>query len=161
MSLESNSPKTVLELGTSLGLATAAIHLGNPHAKITTLEGCKNTAAVATNQFKDFSYQNINVVTSEFNESLSKLTTETVLDFVYFDGNHQKEATLKYFETCLQFMHNDTVCIFDDIHWSKDMEAAWEEIKAHPKVQVSIDTFQWGFVFFRKEQEKEHFTIRV
>jgi hypothetical protein len=32
---------------------------------------------------------------------------------------------------------------FDDIHWSPGMEEAWETIK-HPKVTVTIDTFQWG-----------------
>jgi hypothetical protein len=41
------------------------------------------------------------------------------------------------------------------------MEDAWEEIKAHPKVTVTIDTFQWGIVFFRKEQRKEDFFVRV
>jgi len=41
------------------------------------------------------------------------------------------------------------------------MEAAWEIIKTHPKVTVTIDTFQWGLVFFRKEQPKEHFVIRA
>ena len=41
------------------------------------------------------------------------------------------------------------------------MEEAWEQIKEHPKVRVTIDTFQWGFVFFREEQAKEHFTIRL
>ncbi|MFD1079748.1 O-methyltransferase, partial [Longispora fulva] len=79
----------------------------------------------------------------------------------YFDGNHQKKATLEYFEKLFPTAHNDSVFIFDDIHWSKEMEEAWEEIKAHPAVRVTIDTFSWGFVFFRREQEKEHFTIRV
>ncbi|NJW55521.1 class I SAM-dependent methyltransferase, partial [Salinimicrobium sp. CDJ15-91] len=61
----------------------------------------------------------------------------------------------------LPTIHNNSVMIFDDIHWSKGMEEAWEEIKAHPEVRVTIDTFQWGLVFFRREQEKEHFVIRV
>ncbi|WP_304157534.1 hypothetical protein [Mesonia mobilis] len=38
---------------------------------------------------------------------------------------------------------------------------SWQEIKNHPEVTVTIDTFYWGLVFFRKEQEKEHFKIRV
>ena len=42
-----------------------------------------------------------------------------------------------------------------------EMEKAWEIIKNHPKVTITIDTFQWGIVFFRTEQEKEHFVIRV
>jgi len=41
------------------------------------------------------------------------------------------------------------------------MEEAWHYIKEHSKVTVTIDTFQWGIVFFRREQEKEHFIIRV
>ena len=41
------------------------------------------------------------------------------------------------------------------------MEEAWEIIKNHPKVTVTIDTFQWGIVFFRSEQVKENFIIRI
>lgn len=154
-------PKTILEIGTSLGIGTAALHIGNPNAKITTLEGCKNTANVAKKQFNQYAFNNINLVVGEFSESLKKLTFKKDLDLVYFDGNHQKEATLKYFQHCLQFINNDSVFIFDDIHWSKEMESAWQEIKKHPQVKVTIDTFHWGIVFFRKEQEKEHFIIRV
>ncbi len=155
------APKNILEFGTSVGLATAAMHLGNPKAKIITLEGCSNTMNVAKNQFDQFTFDNIETIIGEFDSSLHKLNLNSALDFVYFDGNHQKEATLKYFEFCLQHTHNKSVFVFDDIHWSKNMEEAWEEIKKHPKVKVTIDTFQWGIVLFRKEQEKEHFTIRV
>jgi hypothetical protein len=81
---------------------------------------------------------------------------------VYFDGNHQKDATLKYFNQLVNNVDNDTVFILDDIHWSKEMECAWEQVKKHPKVTITIDTFYWGFVFFRKEtKHKEHFIIRA
>jgi hypothetical protein len=40
------------------------------------------------------------------------------------------------------------------------MEEAWEEIKSHPKVTVTIDLFFLGLVFFRKEQVKENFCLR-
>ena len=82
-------------------------------------------------------------------------------DLIYFGGNSSKKATLEYFELLLPTSSNNSVWIFDDIHWSKDMEEAWEIIKNHPKVTVTIDTFQWGFVFFRNEQKKEHFVIRT
>jgi predicted O-methyltransferase YrrM len=155
------SPKHILEFGTSIGLSASAISLGNPNSTITTLEGCPETAQIAKNQFEKFNLNNINVVVGEFDQSLSQLKMNQPLDMVYFDGNHQKNATLKYFEHCLQHIHNDSFFIFDDIHWSKQMAEAWEEIKQHPEVRVTIDTYQWGIVFFRKEQEKEHFTIRV
>lgn len=155
-------PNEVLEIGTSLGLATASLALGNPKGKITTIEGCPETAKIAQNQFQDFHVSNITSVVTEFENYLDHLKKEnSSFNLVYFDGNHSKKATLTYFEKLLPTITNETVWIFDDIHWSADMEEAWESIKKHPKVSVTIDTFQWGLVFFRREQPKEHFVIRV
>lgn len=161
-------PENILEIGTSLGLATSALSLGNINAKITTLEGCPNTQNVAKNLFQSqgFDFNMPNFITTEFSSYLSNLKTNSGIkqqnySLIYFDGNHSKKATLEYFELLLPTISNKTVWIFDDIHWSKDMEAAWKIIKNHPKTTVTIDTFQWGIVFFRKEQAKEHFVIRV
>lgn len=155
-------PETVLEIGTSLGLASAALSLGNAKAKITTLEGCPATAKQAQEQFQKFNFKNIDSVVTEFSGYLnSPQSLTTNYQFIYFDGNHSKEATLAYFDYLLSTITNETVWIFDDIHWSPEMEAAWKIIKDHPKVTVTIDTFQWGLVFFRYEQEKEHFVIRA
>ncbi|SHH36466.1 O-methyltransferase [Flavobacterium defluvii] len=155
-------PKNVLEIGTSLGLATAALALGNTNAKVITIEGCPNTANVAQNELDRFDCKNVENIVSEFESFLiSENLNSKIYDLIYFDGNHSKKATLTYFEILLQTINNDSVWIFDDIHWSPEMEEAWETIKNHPKVKVTIDTFQWGFVFFRYEQEKEHFVIRA
>lgn len=154
--------QNILEIGTSVGLATSALSLGNPKANITTLEGCPATSQVAALQFKDFGLKNVDSVAIEFETYLKHMQQSKVqYDLIYFDGNHQKEATLHYFELLLPTISNNTVWIFDDIHWSTSMEEAWEMIKKHPQVTVTIDTFQWGLVFFRSEQEKEHFVIRV
>ncbi len=155
-------PDSILEIGTSLGLATSALALGNSTAKITTLEGCPETAKTAQNQFEKFSLTNIESIVTDFDSYLQNTVQPTVnCNLVYFDGNHQKDATLNYFEMLLPTATNDSVWIFDDIHWSPDMEQAWETIKKNPQVTVTIDTFQWGLVFFRKEQKKQDFTIRA
>lgn len=155
-------PESILEIGTSLGLATSALALGNPDTKITTLEGCKNTLHQCQSQLQKFNINNVDCVNTEFSSFLNnQQPTTNNRQLIYFDGNHSKTATLTYFELLLPSVTNETVWIFDDIHWSADMEEAWEIIKNHPKVTVTIDTFQWGMVFFRAEQEKEHFVIRV
>ena len=82
------------------------------------------------------------------------------LDLVFFDANHRYEPTLAYFETCLPKTHNDSLFIFDDIHWSNDMERAWAAIKDHPATRVTVDLFGVGLVFFRHEQPKQHFVLR-
>ncbi len=159
-------PDTILEMGTSLGLATSALALGSQtletKAKITTLEGCTETMAIAKNQFQLFNINNVDAVVTSFESYLNSLELQTLnFKLIYFDGNHSKKATLNYFELLLPTVYNETVWIFDDIHWSPEMEEAWESIKKHPKVTVTIDTFQWGLVFFRREQPKEHFIIRA
>jgi predicted O-methyltransferase YrrM len=155
-------PTTILEIGTSLGLATSALSLGNKNAQLTTLEGCSSTMAIAKNQCQLQGLNNIEFKNIKFEDYLKNHQLSIInYQLIYFDGNHSKKATLDYFEQLLPTITNETVWIFDDIHWSKDMEKAWEIIKNHPQVKVTIDTFQWGFVFFREEQEKEHFVVRA
>jgi len=153
--------KNMLEIGTSVGLGAATFSIGNPKATIITLEGCKNTATIAQELFNTFNLKNIKLTIGNFNDTLPSVVSNTKFDLIYFDGNHQKEATLNYFNLCLGAAHNNSIFIFDDINWSIQMQQTWEVIKKHPKVTVSINTFFWGIIFFRKEQKKEHFTIRV
>ena len=68
---------------------------------------------------------------------------------------------MRYFHQLLTKMNNDSILVFDDIHWSSEMEAAWETIKNNAAVTGSIDLFFSGIVFFRNEfKEKQHFVIR-
>ena len=155
-------PESILEIGTSLGLATSALSLGSKNAKVITLEGCPNTINQCQLQLQKININNVECINTKFEDYLKTYNLKpTTHNLIYFDGNHSKKATLEYFELLLPSITNDSVWIFDDIHWSKDMEEAWEIIKNHPKVKVTIDTFQWGIVFFRTEQEKEHFVIRT
>lgn len=153
-------PESILELGTSLGIGTQSMSLGHPDSKIATIEGCPNISGYTKTHFHNLWLDNINLITGNFNDEIEKLASDTY-DLIFFDGNHQKEATLNYFETLLKTANNNSIFIFDDIYWSKDMTEAWKTIKQHPKVTVTIDTFFWGLVFFRKEQVKEDFTVRV
>ena len=151
----------ILELGTSLGLATSALSLGNPDGHITTVEGCPNTAVTAKEGFEAFQLNNINLINLKFEDFFAAPNFQKKIDLVYIDGNHSKENTLDYFNKLLPNVHNNTVLIFDDIYWSPAMTEAWNEIIAHPEITVSIDSFYWGLVFFRKEQKKQHFTLRL
>ncbi|WP_298765227.1 class I SAM-dependent methyltransferase [uncultured Polaribacter sp.] len=154
-------PNTILEMGTSLGLGTAALKLGAENAAITTLEGCPETAKIAEEMFLKNNFTHIKIINGDFKETLLPSIKNNKFDCFYFDGNHTKKATLNYFETCLNSIHNNSFFIFDDIYWNKEMLAAWEIIKKHKSVTVTVDVFYFGLVFFRKEQAKEHFKIRV
>jgi predicted O-methyltransferase YrrM len=154
-------PKHVLELGTSLGITTSYLRAGNIGSAVTTVEGCPEIAAIAQKNWLYLGYENISLHIGNFDEVLPELLRkEQVIDFVFFDGNHRKTATLEYFNRCLEKVNEKSVFVFDDIYWSAEMEEAWEEIKANEKVSVTIDLFFMGIVFFRKGQAKEDFVIR-
>ena len=159
--IEYFKPNTIIELGTSLGIGTLYLAMPNSKAKVFTIEGCKETAKQATENFTKLNVNNISQIIGNIDIELPKLLSNiNKLDFVYFDGNHQKQATLNYFNLCLEKTHNDTIFYFDDIHWSKGMESAWEEIKKNKKVTLTIDLFFSGIVFFKKELSKEDFIIK-
>jgi len=152
----------ILELGTSLGMATSAMSLANPAVKIQTVEGCPSTAEVAKEMFKEHDLKNIELINSSFEEFFSKIKDQDIkFDLIYLDGNHNKESTLHYLNILLDHIGDQSVIIIDDIHWSPEMEQAWIEIIDRPEITVSIDTYNWGLIFFRKEQRKQHFRIRM
>ena len=85
----------------------------------------------------------------------------STFDLVYFNQNESQKATIEYFNLLLPTITNNVVWIINDIHKSNENGNTWEIIKNHPKIKVTIDAFHFGMVFFRAEQEKEHFVIRV
>lgn len=154
-------PEIMLELGTSLGITSMYEASGNTSGRLITHEGCPETALVAKSIFKSYPLTNIEVKVGDFALTLDEtLNTVPHLDYAFFDGNHLKEPTLEYFGKCLTKAHDKSIFIFDDIHWSDEMEQAWETIKKHPKVTVTIDLFFIGIVFFKTDQAKEDFVIR-
>lgn len=155
-------PATILELGTSLGITTSYLASGKGDAQVITMEGAKAVASVAQQNFRSLRLKNIQLVTGNFDDTLPPtLARLESVDFAFIDGNHRLQPTLHYFELLLPKVHDHSVLIFDDIHWSSEMEEAWNTIKAHEKVRLTIDLFFIGIVFFRKEnKEKQAFSIR-
>jgi len=163
--------KTILELGTSLGITTCYLASANSDSKVFTFEGSKNIAKIAENNFEKLGLKNIEIVVGDFRQTIPENTARLpVIDLLFVDGNHRKEATLEYFNFFLSKATppdqisragNNSIFIFDDIHWSQEMEEAWKEIQSHEAVTLTIDLFFIGLVFFSSNfKVKQHFTIR-
>lgn len=154
-------PKNILEIGTSLGLTTSYIAAANSNANVVTLEGCPNTLAVAKSNFEKLRIKNVTTHLGNFDEILPPVLSKMqTLDLVFFDGNHRYEPTMNYFNLSLEKSNENSVFVFDDIHWSAEMTKAWEEIQNHKDVTVTIDLFSVGLVFFRTQQAKQHFILK-
>jgi predicted O-methyltransferase YrrM len=155
-------PSVIVELGTSFGISTSYMAKGNPSARVYTLEGAPSIASIALQQFRDTDIGNVQLAEGEFAAVLPGILHEIPpVDFAFIDGNHQYGPTLDYFSKLLARSHQRTIMVFDDIHWSRGMEDAWNRIKDDPAVTLSIDLFFIGIVFFDKSfLVKQHFPIR-
>ncbi|HUZ61743.1 MAG TPA: class I SAM-dependent methyltransferase [Hanamia sp.] len=154
--------KTIVELGTSFGITTCYLASANRDSKIYTFEGAHNIAKIALRNFKGAGLKNIELIEGNFEKKLSLLNNKIEnIDLLFIDGNHRKNATLEYFDLFLKKSTVHSIFIFDDIHWSKEMEEAWKLLQQSDSVTLTIDLFFIGLVFFSNNfKVKQHFTIR-
>ncbi|MFZ9847172.1 MAG: class I SAM-dependent methyltransferase [Flavobacteriales bacterium] len=154
-------PKNIVELGTSLGLSTSYLASASSSSMVNTLEGCPETAKMAQKVFNSQKLRNIQITVGNFDDTFKKvLKNLSSLDLVIINGIDQYEPTVRYFAQCLPYINENTGIIFDKVHCSEGMEKAWNEIKLHPEVCVSIDLFFVGMVFFKKGHVKEDFVLK-
>jgi predicted O-methyltransferase YrrM len=155
-------PETILELGTSLGLTSSYLSLARPGSAMITMEGAKEVAAVARKNMDSLGIKNAKIIEGNFDDKLAAVVNELPsFGLAFIDGNHRREPTERYFHELLPKTNDQSIMVFDDIHWSREMEEAWQSIKDHSSVCCSIDLFFIGIILFRKEfREKQHFVIR-
>ena len=154
--------RNIIELGSSLGISTSYLASADEQSRVVTMEGSSAIAAVAKENFEKLKLGNITQITGDFDSSLPDIVSaNSPSDLVFIDGNHRKEAVLRYFELFLARISSSSCIIIHDIHWSRGMEESWAAIQEHPAVKMSVDIFSAGLVFFRNEfQVKQNFTIR-
>ena len=130
--------------------------------KDVTGEGNYAIASIAKENFDVAGLSNIRIITGNFDNTLPEMVARMPhVDLAFIDGNHRRQPTLNYFRELLTKTTSESIIIFDDIHWSRGMESAWNEIRQHPSVKLSIDLFFFGLVFFREEfKTRQHFRIR-
>ncbi len=155
-------PENVFELGTSFGISTMYMALSLPHSNVYTVEGCSQTLSIANNNFQRLNLSNIKPSNAIFEAELPRLLkTHGKADFIFFDGNHTKQATLKYFKMALPYVHDKTVFVFDDICHSYEMSKAWDIIIDNEKVHSSVNLFQVGLVLFDKNLTKKNYILKL
>lgn len=151
-------PHKILELGTSLGVGTMHLHLGNSNSEITTIEGCPATFKFTGEQYFFKSEDKIQTIESKFQDFLEG--DESKYDLIYIDGHHDGEATLNYLELLANNSHDETIYILDDIRWSDDMFEMWNGLVDNTRYHLTIDFFRMGIISKRSHQQKEHFILK-
>ena len=151
--------KSIIELGTSLGINTTYLAKANNDSSVTTFEAdpaaLKIAKEITKNQHNiEFHQGDITILLPEF---LRK--SKANIDLVYADANHTYEASIHYFNIILPYLKRDSIYVMDDIHWSPSMKKAWEELKKREEVSSSIDLFDAGLLFFNPDFQKKHYVL--
>lgn len=155
-------PETILEIGTSLGISTLYLAKAKSQTKLISLEGSESIAEIAQENFRKTHANNIELMLGEFSHTLPQALQQLQnLDLLFIDGNHRKQPTLDYYLQSLPYLHENSIVVFDDIYWSKEMAEAWKIIQQRPEITLSFDLFFKGIVFFKKAfRTKQHFILR-
>lgn len=149
--------QTVVELGTCLGITSCYL------AEVTqgllyTFEGA---AEIVDYTKKDLEkYKKIRLISGDISKTLPTfLYKEDRIDFAFIDANHTYKHTLNYYEQLSEHIHEASIMVIGDIHWSREMKRAWEEIIGCEKVRLSLDFYECGILIFRKGMDKKHYVL--
>jgi len=149
--------QTVVELGTSLGINTGYLS-AKTVGTVYTFEADSSLLEMAKNNLSTF--PNVVFIPGNIQETLPVfLKDQPRIDFVQIDANHTYQATLQYCKWVWPCLHEQSVVVIGDIHWSTEMKKAWLEIKQFPGVTTTIDFFECGVLFFRSGIQMEHHVL--
>lgn len=150
-----HEPKRILELGTSLGSSAFCMGASVPESEIVSVDACPNTHAIAKEYLDSFVISNVKLETMPFDEYLE--SSEGKWDFVFLDGAHTYEATLRLVNKIIPKLSKNGILLIDDIHWSRGMSKAWKEIKKENDC-IAIDLFRMGMLV---AGEKNAISLRI
>ncbi len=153
-------PATIVELGTSIGLSTIYLAMGNTASEVISIEEDFILCEFAKQVFHENDLKNITVLHGRFDDKLGEIS-EQINDptLVFIDGNHRYGAAIRYFDYFCEKVKSGTI-IFDDIHWSQEMRKAWKTVAKDARTHVSIDLFFMGMVIRRPDTTPGNYTVK-
>ncbi len=152
--------KTIFDLGTSFGINT--LYLASTEAsEITSFEGSPEIARVAGQSIDSCNARNIRIIEGNLDSTLlAEVQSVSTIDLVFMDANHRYEPTLSYFSILIQKMNERGIVIVDDIHYSAEMNRAWNQLKQHARVHASADLYRCGILFFDPSLNNQHVVLQ-
>lgn len=62
-------------------------------------------------------------------------------------GHHQYQPALDYFDALWRYSGQTAIFVFDDIRWSEGMLRAWAQLRADPRLDITVDLGSIGLGF--------------
>lgn len=151
--------KSILETGTSLGINTLYLASAKDK-KVSTVEGSAILRQLAESSFQSLKYENITVEPGDVNTVLPAILAKCNPDLIFLDADHRGKSVLKHISELMRMKDAPACIVIHDINWSKDMNDTWQQLMKDERFPLTIDIFQAGLLFPRRNIEKQHFTLR-
>jgi predicted O-methyltransferase YrrM len=146
--------RRILELGACAGISGCYLASAPLCSEFVTLEQSPALASIARANLQAVT-RNATVINADFDKGLpAVIGPETApFDVVWIDGNHEKEATLRYFAQLQQHVAPGGLMLFDDIHWTQGMREAWEIIRSWPGFSGTVTAARLGMAVLKQEDD--------
>jgi predicted O-methyltransferase YrrM len=147
--------RQVLEIGTGNGAVTRGLE-GLPLGKLHSLEEDQDLwkkAQAKGNPATNYLWGKAEDRLPELLEGLEQL------DFLFVNTLYSKVELQRVIDLCKPKLHAESILAFANIHRSTEMEQAWREIQADPTVQLTLDFFDYGLVWFDYPGTKTHLIL--
>ncbi|MDD4150651.1 MAG: class I SAM-dependent methyltransferase [Bacteroidales bacterium] len=155
--------KSVLELGTSLGVGTMYFALAGKNINVTSIEACPETHKFTKTQFAQKGIMNVDFINNNFDAVFdnNELAGQK-FDLIYIDGNHNSKSLIKYYDYLNENLASDKcIYIIDDINWSTDMYRGWKNLCNKNKDAFNANIFRVGLIFKNyKDLPKGNFYLK-
>lgn len=157
--VEFYKPSYILEVGSSLGITTAYLATPNQNNLLYSIDTNEHLALLAQQTLKQFNLDNVTILTAD-NYSLNTLANyERKYGLILF--NISPEDSLDIFTTLETLINEESIVVVTGINKNLNNKLSWEKIKEQRTITMSIELFEMGFLFFRKEiLKKQHFKVR-
>lgn len=140
-------PRSVLEMGTNLGLGAATLSSAlrlNGSGRLVTIEGDPTLAKMARNHLSSLGFGEIaEVVEGRFSRVIEGVCERSgPFDLVFVDGHHDEAATVEYVHLLSGHLALGAVLILDDVEPGRPVWRAFRRLRA--------DFPEWTPLYFVK-----------
>lgn len=122
----------VLELGTGLGISTLYLLKGIEKGNTSFLDTIERWEVLIVHHKDIFSQFNTKtryrLIHAKLEDAVLKLLKKNRYDFVFYDAELKGNAMRLNVEMIFPFLPQGAIVVIDDIYWSAQVEAGWEEL---------------------------------
>lgn len=138
--------RTILELGTNLGISAAYLAAATRRhgGTVLTMDGAPARVELARALHAELGLP-VEHVVGKLGQTLPAVLARCHdIDLAFLDADHRRRQTLAYLDAIAPNLAPDALVVFDDIRWSPGMAEAWADLRRDRRFALVVDLVTMG-----------------